>query len=85
MEGRKKFLLFADECGDQCLSKYDSHFPVFTLCGIVVSRDQIRQLELEIKEFKNKYLGSDGVILHSHEIRRCYVYDGNQLGLKLIK
>ena len=70
MEDKKKYFLFADECGDPNLSKYNSDFPIFTLCGIIVSREQIRSLEAEIKALKAKIWGNDGIILHSHEIRR---------------
>ena len=70
MEGRKKYFLFADECGDQCLSKYDPNFPIFTLCGIVVSREQSRELESRIKQLKTRFWGTDEIILNSHEIRR---------------
>lgn len=55
MEAAKRYFLFADECGDQNLSKYDPNFPVFTLCGIIVTRDQVRNLEREIKALKQKY------------------------------
>ena len=44
MEENKKYFLFADECGDSNLSVYEKSFPVFTLCGIIVSREQIRKL-----------------------------------------
>lgn len=70
MEEKKKYFLFADECGDHCLSKYDANFPVFTLCGIIVSREQVRNLEKELKELKMKIWNDGNVILHSHEIRR---------------
>ena len=48
MEGKKKYFLFADECGDSNLSVYEKSFPVFTLCGIIVSREQIRKLERDV-------------------------------------
>lgn len=70
MEEKKKYFLFADECGDQCLSNYDAKFPVFTLCGIIVSREQVRNLEKRLRELKMKIWNDEGVILHSHEIRR---------------
>lgn len=67
----KRYFLFADECGDQNLSKYDPNFPVFTLCGIIVNREQIRDMELEIKNLKRQIWQTDDIVLHSHEIRRC--------------
>lgn len=38
---KSKYYLFIDECGDHNLAKYDPGFPVFTLCGILVSRQNI--------------------------------------------
>ena len=70
MEERDKYFLFVDECGDQCLSKYNACFPVFTLCGIIVSREQVRVLEKELMELKMRIWNDRNVILHSHEIRR---------------
>lgn len=34
---KSKYYLFIDECGDHNLAKYDPGFPVFTLCGILMS------------------------------------------------
>ena len=34
------FVLYLDECGDQNLSSFDPQFPIFTLCGVVVSEEQ---------------------------------------------
>lgn len=41
---KSKYYLFIDECGDHNLAKYDSGFPVFTLCGILVSRQNLNAL-----------------------------------------
>lgn len=38
---KSKYYLFIDECGDHNLAKYDPGFPVFTLCGILVSRQNL--------------------------------------------
>ena len=54
MEEKKKYFLFADECGDSNLSVYEKSFPVFTLCGIIVSREQIRKLERDVKALEKK-------------------------------
>lgn len=70
MEEKKKYFLFADECGDPGLSKYDPSFAIFTLCGVIVSREQIRSLESQMRALKIKIWGDDTVIFHSHEIRR---------------
>ena len=36
-----KYYLFLDECGDPSLSSFNPTFPLFTLCGILVSQDSI--------------------------------------------
>lgn len=36
-----KFILYLDECGDQNLASFDPQFPIFTLCGIVVSEEHL--------------------------------------------
>ena len=41
---KSKYYLFIDECGDHNLAKYDPGFPVFTLCGILVSRQNLNAL-----------------------------------------
>ena len=69
MEEKKKYFLFADECGDSNLSVYEKSFPVFTLCGIIVSREQIRKLERDVKALKERIWGTSDIILHSYEIR----------------
>ncbi|MCQ2369490.1 MAG: DUF3800 domain-containing protein [Paludibacteraceae bacterium] len=66
-----KYYLFLDECGDQNLVDFDPEFPIFTLCGIVVSDEQLRKLETQIKELKNKFWGEKQIILHSRDIRKC--------------
>ena len=35
-----KYYLYIDECGDNNLRNFDEQFPIFTLCGIVVSEDK---------------------------------------------
>ncbi len=67
----KKFYMFVDECGDQNLSNFDPSFPIFTLCGVIVSHEQNQALNKKISELKQKIWGTDGVILHSRDIRKC--------------
>lgn len=33
--------MFVDECGDQNLSSFDENFPVFTLCGVLMSHSRV--------------------------------------------
>ena len=66
-----KYYLYIDECGDQNLENFNPNFPVFTLCGVLVSRDNDRKLEKEFNELKMEFWGSKDIIIHSREIRRC--------------
>ncbi len=70
-KGRTKYYLFIDECGDQNLENYNPSFPVFTLCGVLVSKENYLKLEKEFKDLKIDFWGNDEVIIHSREIRRC--------------
>lgn len=66
---RKHYTLFIDECGDPNLEKYDRTFPMFTLCGILVSSDKLKWLENEINGLKRELWQDESVIFHSREIR----------------
>lgn len=66
-----KYYLFLDECGDQNLANYDASFPIFTLCGIIISEDSYLDVTRQVTELKQKYWGTKKVILHSRDIRKC--------------
>ncbi len=67
----KKYLFFLDETGDHALSSVDESFPLFLLAGcLFVEEDLIRTKE-EINRLKQEFFGSESVILHSREIRKC--------------
>ena len=70
-ESLNRYYLFLDECGDQNLSSFDPSFPVFTLCGIVVSQDQLDVLSDKINALKKEFWGERKIILHSRDIRKC--------------
>lgn len=65
------YTLFIDECGDPNLEKIDKTFPLFTLCGILVSEQKLQWLENEIKSLKRDLWNNEEVIFHSREIRNC--------------
>lgn len=52
-----KYYLFLDECGDQNLANFDPAFPIFTLCGIIVSQEQLGTLTEQIQLVKSEYWG----------------------------
>jgi gluconate kinase len=67
----KNFYLFLDECGDQNLANFDITFPVFTLCGILVSENGYDVIKEKVAELKRRYWNGRKVILHSRDIRKC--------------
>lgn len=66
-----KYYLFLDECGDQNLTSFDPSFPIFTLCGIIVSQEQLDIITEKINALKKEFWGDKKVILHSRDIRKC--------------
>lgn len=66
-----KYYLYIDECGDQNLSNFDEQFPIFTLCGVIVSEEKRVIIEKQIHELKAEFFGDQYVILHSRDIRKC--------------
>lgn len=66
-----KYSFFLDETGDHNLSFVDKNFPLFLLCGCVISADDLKEIEGKINNFKLKYFKTTEVILHSREIRKC--------------
>ena len=59
---KSKYYLFIDECGDHNLAKYDPGFPVFTLCGILVSRQNLNALNKAFEELKIEIFGTKDVV-----------------------
>lgn len=70
-KGKIHYTLFIDECGDPNLEKFDKTFPLFTLCGILVSEHKLPWLEKEVNFLKRELWDNENVILHSREIRNC--------------
>lgn len=82
-------------------SVYEKSFPVFTLCGIIVSREQIRKLEFVPKAANIVGLQFADLIAYpiachimwperpkpAFDIIKgnIYVSDGKELGIKVIK
>lgn len=65
------YYFFLDETGDHGLSFIDENFPVFLLCGCLIRGDILRTLEMRLDSLKLKFFGSEAVILHSRDIRKC--------------
>ena len=66
-----EFNLFIDETGDHGLTFIDKNFPLFLLCGCVISKENLQLLENKVNKFKYKFFKTTDVILHSREIRKC--------------
>jgi len=66
-----EYYLFLDETGDHGLSYIDRNFPIFLLCGCVVSSEELLCINKQVNNLKTKYFQTTEVILHSREIRKC--------------
>lgn len=66
-----KFCLYLDESGDHGLTQINSGFPVFLLCGILLSETDYPALRDNINAIKNEFWGNKHVIFHSRDIRKC--------------
>ena len=78
-----KYYLYLDECGDHNLANFDPSFPIFTLCGILISEEDDLPLNTKIVEMKRKYWGEKKVILHSRDIRKYGRLNDDVYGLSL--
>ena len=67
----QKYYLFIDESGDHGLVNLDPNFPVFVLCGVLMSQDHYTQLRKDINTLKSNFWNNKTVILHSRDIRKC--------------
>lgn len=50
-----KYYLYIDVYGDQNLENFNPSFPIFTLCGILVSRENKRKLEDEFNALEMEF------------------------------
>ena len=65
------YYLFLDESGDHGLKNIDPNFPVFVLCGVVISELDYLSLIEDFRSIKLKFWGKKKVIFHSRDIRKC--------------
>jgi hypothetical protein len=70
MAEKEKYYLFVDECGDPFLDNVNEDFPIFTLCGIIMSKPQLEVLESRLADLKSLFWGDKEIILHSRDIRK---------------
>jgi hypothetical protein len=66
-----KYYLFIDESGDHGLSSINRDFPLFLLCGVIISSEEYEKIRTSINEVKQEFWGGKKVIFHSRDIRKC--------------
>ncbi len=67
----EKYRYFIDESGDASLKNINKDFPVFVLCGVLISESEYIKLSEKINSLKQNIFESTGIILHSTDIRKC--------------
>jgi len=65
------YLLFIDESGDHGLTKINTDFPVFLLCGILLKEADYEGIRQSINTLKHNIWRNKEVIFHSRDIRKC--------------
>ncbi len=65
------YYLFLDESGDHGLKNIDINFPVFVLCGIIMSKIDYETLKESFNQIKKNLWSDSKVIFHSRDIRKC--------------
>src|ERR1700730_3608806 len=65
------YIVYADESGDHSLTSINPQHPVFVLAFWLVSKPTcIDSIVPAFQRLKFDFWGHDGVVLHSHEIRK---------------
>lgn len=63
--------LYIDESGDHGLVNLDQDFPVFLLCGLLISEANYAKMRTNVNTVKSNFWKNKTVILHSRDIRKC--------------
>lgn len=65
-------LVFIDETGDHNLEKIDTQYPLFGLGAVIISENDYKKLNSEMKRLKKQFFSDedDSFILHSSELKR---------------
>jgi hypothetical protein len=64
------YTLYIDESGDSNLLVINTDFPLFVLCGVLVSRSEYQAMRQALNELKIDFCDGKHVILHSRDIRK---------------
>ena len=60
-----------DESGNHDLTHFNPSFPVFTLCGVIMSEESSAVLFSKINALKTELWGDKKINFHSRDIRKC--------------
>jgi hypothetical protein len=66
-----KYYLFIDESGDHGLVTVNPGFPVFLLCGVIISYEDYKYLRESFNAVKVELWKDKKVIFHCRDIRKC--------------
>lgn len=66
-----KYYLYIDESGDHGLTTLNPDFPVFLLCGVIVSENVYENIRQSFNTIKQALWANKEVIFHSRDIRKC--------------
>jgi hypothetical protein len=66
-----KYYLNIDESGDHGLSSVNPDFPVFILCGVLVTAPGYAEIDNRMDVIKEGFWKGKQVIFHSRDIRKC--------------
>ena len=66
-----KYYLYIDESGDHGLTTINPDFPVFLLCGVLVSEPEYEDIRQSFNKIKHTLWKNKEVIFHSRDIRKC--------------
>ena len=68
---KMKYQLYLDESGDHGLTSLNQEFPVFLLCGVLISTIDYGEITNSMNLIKREFWGSKDVIFQSRDIRKC--------------
>ena len=71
MNSNNLYHFFLDESGDHGLNFIDRNFPIFILAGCLFCDKDYKKMLEDIDKLKVEFFGSNQVVLHSREIRKC--------------
>lgn len=71
MTAAPTYYLFIDESGDHGLTTLNPDFPVFLLCGVLISAPEYFVIRDTFNGIKTNFWKDKQVIFHSRDIRKC--------------